>query len=67
MRRERVTGCVMRQSERHSSGMRHWQGEPASPHHIIILSRRRRICAKIEDAHLGGILRFSQDDKDFAG
>jgi hypothetical protein len=56
----------MWQSERHSSGMRHWQGDPTSPH-IVILSRRRRICAKIEDAHLGGILRCSQDGRAFGG
>lgn len=65
MGRKRVEGCVMWQSERHSSGMRHWHGEPASSHHIIIL--RRRICAKIEEAHLSRILRFFQDDNAFAG
>ena len=47
--------------------MRHWHGEPASPHHMVILSRRRRICAKIEEAHLGEILRFSQDAKAYSG
>lgn len=50
MRWEKVAGWVMRQSEKHQSGMKQPHGDPASPHHIVILSPWRRICPRVNNS-----------------